>query len=234
MCCSIPRKFLLVRESSGWIIPTKMRGQIKKPVQAVPQNTRDYASLSRNVWEAGCFWSWKGALQVASKTTTNSLISSALSSKIFSQGSYLDVSSLILFLFIPVKFSWHWSASGLSEDALFIISKAMSTCYSLECASFAPAEGHSLFFTGYNLKKNSFTLYQRVYKSQGTGIESVCYSCGLPAHIVTREDRLGGRQMWRVNAFSLRHLTNWRKKKAFPSKVLGILSALSHPQHGGC
>lgn len=165
----------------------------KKTVQAVPQNTRDCASLSRNVWEAGCFWLWKGALQVASKTTTNSLISSALSSKIFSRGSYLNVSSLILF--IPVKFSWHWVVSGPNEDALFIISKAMSTCYLLECASFAPAESHSLFFTGYNLKNNSFTLYQRVYESQGTGIESVCQSCGLTAHIVTREDRLRGRQM---------------------------------------
>lgn len=67
----------------------------------------------------------------------------------------------------------------------------MSTCYSLECSSLSPAEGHSLFFTGYNLKNNSFILLnQTVYESQGTGIENVCHRCGLTAHIVTREDRL--------------------------------------------
>lgn len=96
----------------------------------------------------------------------------------------------------------------------------MNTCYSLECASLAPAEGHSLY--GYSLKNSSFTLYQRVYESQGTGIESVCHSRGLTAHIVTGEDRLRGRQMWWLKAFSLRPLTNWGKK-AFASKALSIL-----------
>lgn len=73
-----------------------MTGQIKNPVQSVPQRIPEIVPAFQEMWEADCFWLWKGALQVVSKTR-NSLIFSAFSSKIFSQGSYLDVSSLILF-----------------------------------------------------------------------------------------------------------------------------------------
>lgn len=50
--------------------------RLKNSSSSVSENSRDCASLSRIVWQAGCFWLWKGGLQVASKTTTNSLISS--------------------------------------------------------------------------------------------------------------------------------------------------------------
>lgn len=154
------------------------------------------ASLPRNMTG---LWLREGALQADFKMAKPRLISSAFASKVFSWGSYLEDSSLILFLFIPVKFSCLWAElflEGPNEDALVIFPKAMSACYSLEFASLVPAEGHFLFCNGYNGKNSFVSLNQTVHVSQGTGIENVCHSCLLPVHIATREDRLRGRQMW--------------------------------------